>query len=199
MTATPTGAVDFGDGFAPEPKASFHTSLVLASYDGTGALRFGKMFGFDTDGVGYFSLAQDSAGNFIVAGDATGAMDFGGGPVGDPTQRLTTVAAFDTSGHHLWSKALDAEAGLGTGLAIDPFGHIWVSTASNSIVELDAGGAVKATHPLDGSGQRHAAALGFRPGGVPIIAGVFDGTLDLGQGLLTPQSKQDVFVAALTP
>ena len=197
VATSPDGAVDFGEGALPAPGASVNGGLALASYDPTGALRFGRVIVSPDTDTDMPSLVRDSAGHLIIAETVGGMADFGGGPVGAPGPWHTAVAAFDADGQYLWSTAL--EATFSGGLAVDAADHLRVGTAAGELAELDPGGALVAMHPIGGSGARAAWAVGFAPGGAPVIAGTFEATLDLGTGALTAKSKHDTFVAALAP
>jgi hypothetical protein len=133
----------------------------------------------------------------IVTAWVPGATDFGKGPLGaDPNAAVKAVAALDAAGQVLWSAGLDADPWSVP--TVDPSGHVWIG-GPGALTELDTTGALLATHPLGGSGNRDVAAIGFTPSGAPVIAGSFDGTLDLGQGALTANSKRDAFVATMVP
>jgi hypothetical protein len=188
--ATPAdGAVDFGEG--PVSSASAHGGLALASYDAIGALRFGEVIG-----SGYPTweplLSGDAAGNLIIAQPLPGPMDYGGGPIDDSAG---AVAAFDAAGKYLWSAAIGEEYMFG--FTVDGADHLWLGVGNGDVVELDAGGAVLGKRSFGGSGSHYALAIGVAPGGAPVIAGEFNGTLDLGTGTLVAQSQTDVFIAAL--
>jgi hypothetical protein len=127
-------------------------------------------------------------------------VDFGGGPIGDPAIKQAVVAAFDGMGQHRWSKSLGQQDWAGGVLAIDPAGHVWLTISDGSVLELDAAGALVATHPIGGTGKRSATAIGFAPDGAPMLAGFFDGSIDIGSGSpLTVQGSVDAFVARLSP
>jgi hypothetical protein len=192
VVTEPDGPVDFGDG----PHAAGPGGLVLASYDPTGALRFGKVIA-SKSGTIALMLALGSAGRLVVADTLIGPMDFGGGPVGSPNTYEMGVAAFDADGNYLWSNAIST--GASRGLAVDAADHVWVGTGSANLAELDSGGALVAVHPLGGSGKREVSAIGIAPGGAPVIAGLFEDTIDLGAGPLHAKGKSDTFVAALAP
>jgi outer membrane protein assembly factor BamB len=51
-----------------------------------------------------FALAVDPAGNVVMGGAVRGTVDFGGGPLGDPTQDLAFLAQLDADGNHRWSR-----------------------------------------------------------------------------------------------
>ena len=196
------GTADFGEGPVPQSSPGI---IVLASYDSAGNLRFGRALPPPTESHHWpTSLAYGSTGNLLAGGTVKGAWDFGGGLIGSPDELNVVVVAYDPNGQHLWSAAVasaPAESPVswsGT-LAVGPSDHIWVSPGWSEVLELSATGSLLAKHPLSGTGKRVPFAIGFTPAGAPMIAGVFNGTLDVGQGPLAAKCKLDTFVAALGP
>jgi hypothetical protein len=195
VAANVEGTVDFGQGPIGSTGPLVTCGLAIASYDATGELRFGKAI-FSEGETWAPNLALSTAGHLIVAQDLAGATDFGGGPIGSTGPLMTAVVAFDAGGQYLWSTGLGSEGNAG--LAVDAAAHVWVGLGSN-IAELDSAGALIAMRSIGGSGYRWEGVIGFAPGGAPVIAGAFEGTLDLGTGTRTAQSQQDAFIAALAP
>jgi hypothetical protein len=190
VAATPDGAVDFGQGPVPADGG-----LVLASYDASGALRFGEVIPGKANAP---MLGRDSEGHLIVAQQLLAPMDYGGGPIAVPPGGTTlAVVAFDAGGQYVWSSALgDSEA---RGFTVDGADHVWVGRSDGVVFELGAGGAVLSQHTICGSGNHQVLSIGVPPGGAPVIVGQFDGTLDLGPTPLVAQSKTDIFIAGLAP
>jgi hypothetical protein len=142
-----------------------------------------------------WSVAFDTNGDILLAGHVAGPVDLGGGPVGDEVEPQIVVARFGPFGEHLWSRALPDVAGAGR-FAVNSAGHIFVS-AGAAVVELDASGATVATHTLGGTGYRNVDTVRIGPGDTVFVAGVFEETVDLGQGSLTAGDEQSVFVGVL--
>ena len=197
VATRPGGAVDFGDGPVPEPGASVPGGLVLASYDPSGALRFGNIVASPSPMLGCV-LARDAAGDLILGVHTYGSADFGGGPLSDDAgETLSAVVVFDAEGNHLWDTVV-GDLPL-SALAADAAHHVWVGGGNDGLIELGPSGALIATHPFSGQGTRFASAIGFTPSGSPVIAGGFKGTIDLGQGPLVALGSRDTFVAKLAP
>lgn len=194
-----SGEIDFGAGPVTGPPGAAY----LASFDALGKVRFGKVLG-NPPSTSYWTVALDASGDVLIAGIAQGFVDLGGGPIAGPGSH-TIVARLDAMGNHLWSRSIaDGVPGApsdeyGMPLAVDANGHIWVGGVDGALLELDGAGATVASHSLGATGHAWCAAVDFGPNGAPVIAGVYDGTVDLGQGPLTAAGVRATFVAALAP
>ncbi|WP_437586304.1 hypothetical protein [Sorangium sp. So ce1000] len=88
-------------------------------------------------------LALEADGGLVLAGDADGPTDLGGGPL-DGAGHDIVVARFDAGGRHVWSKRLGPGAGSSGGsrsaAGIATFvdrGHVLVAGTVEGSVELD--------------------------------------------------------------
>ncbi|UQA56879.1 SBBP repeat-containing protein [Polyangium aurulentum] len=162
------------------------------------------------------SVAVDPAGNTLVIGHFSGAIDLGGGPITSPNGSATFVAKLDRDGKHVWSKAFTLSLPGGQHIAVDPNGEVLVG--GNYFYDLDFGGgplpktngglAVAKLSGLDGShiwskgfGDQYSKDLKYvasdRFGGV-VILGPYGGTVDFGGGPIGNEfSGGDVFFARL--
>lgn len=188
--------IDFGAGPVPKPAGPGDTGTYVAAYDPAGNLRFGKVFA-NPGGVPGWSVGFDASGDVILAASVGDAMDLGGGPVGEAGKFQIIVARLDSAGNHVWSRALPDVFG-GARFALNSAGHIFVSAGAAVVVELDASGATVATHTLGGTGKRWVHTVRIGLGDAVFVAGDFDETVDLGQGLLTAGDARSAFVGVLT-
>ncbi|MRG94212.1 hypothetical protein [Polyangium spumosum] len=165
------------------------------------------------------AVAGDSA-DVIVAGDFQGSMDFGNGKV------LTSAAngvdalvvAVDAAGGVRWAKAFgDGDVQAANAVAAGPHDRIAVAGEVAGTVDF-GGGAQTSTGDadlfvavLDPAGERiwsrlygdaaaqRAHGVAFVDGGDVVVAGDFDGQLDLGGGVVLPAGGGgDAFVARLS-
>lgn len=183
--------------------------VYLASYDSSGKHRWSKQFGTaSSDSIR--GIAAD-AQNRVYAVGSGGGLDFGGGALAAGGY----LVSLDSSGKHLWSKALP---GLDpVAVAVDAKGMLLVvgkfsGTASIGTSSLvSAGGSdvflaqfSPAGVPLwatrfGGPGSEGAADLAVDVAGYLVISGTFSGTTDLGGGPLTSAGSSDVFILHLKP
>lgn len=73
------------------------------------------------------SITVDGDDNVVVAGDATGVTDFGGGPVEPIGETDLFVAKYDPSGALLWAKRFGGGAVMTTAIVADSQGNIAVT------------------------------------------------------------------------
>jgi hypothetical protein len=197
--------IDFGAGSVLAPSGDDHTSAYVAAYDAAGHLRFGEVFGDATSVPWLLGAAIDPSGDILLSGIVTGVIDLGGGPVGASSGDQIIAARLDATGKHLWSRWVsDVPAGSPLlkyvpPIAVAPGGHVWLGGLDGALMELDSSGATVATRSLGATGHAWCASLAFGPSGAPVIAGIHDATVDLGQGPLTAAGPRATFVAALAP
>ena len=79
----------------------------IVSFAADGTYRWAKRFGNGTTLAGAYAVAVDAARNIYITGGQTGAIDFGGGPVGGSGM---FVASFDHDGNYRWARG---DGGLG--------------------------------------------------------------------------------------
>lgn len=145
LTGSAGANVDFGVG-----RVELGVSDVfLLKLDWSGKYRWAQTFGSTKPIAGRGTgLAVDADGRITLLA-AANAVDFGGGPVGDPTfEHGIVLARFDPCGTHLWSR--------GVGENDDPFvGHLASSpdgavvAAGTFMTQIDFGGGPHTTEGLE--------------------------------------------------
>jgi len=215
-----TSTTDFGGALVT---ALGSPDLFVAKYSGGGAFLWAKHFGDRTpypSSVSVASLALDSFGNVVVAGNFQGSMSFGGGlltSAGNDDMFLAKYAGAD--GAPQWSKrfggaGFDAAAGV----AIDGNGDITLAGRAGSTLDFGSGplpvvsgsmNAFVANFGADGTsqwakylglglGQVHAVAADFA--GRTYATGQFAYTVDFGGGSVTSAGRSwDIFLIEFAP
>ena len=210
ITGSFTDTLDLGGG----PLVSAGSADVfVARFDEDGNHVWSRRFGDAGDQRGV-DLWVDGAGDVVLTGSSTGAIDLGGGALAGEG---VFVAMLDGEGRHRWSKlfagthARPARVRLGVaGEALvtgefsgafdvggGPLSGGGVDRSSMFACALTASGAHEwsrgfgtATSGVVGS------AIDLDPGGAPIVLGAFDGTIDLAETYAT-FGDRDGFVAKL--
>jgi hypothetical protein len=165
------------------------------------------------------SAAPTAQGGVVTTGWAPGDTDFGGGAVMAGAASISFAATFDRQGRHVASSAfashgpyimhsLATPAG-GVVLATDlagsrTIGGNTIHTGSEAdrdvvVVELDAGLQVARISRFgNGGGNQVLNDLGLAPDGALLLAGSFEGKLDLGWGTMRTDHKTDAYLARIT-
>jgi hypothetical protein len=130
---------DLGSG--PVASAGGHDGFV-ASFDADGRPRWSRHFG-DAASDAASGVAVDAAGNVYATGWIAGTADFGDGAPRstDGTSDIDVfVAGWDAGGAGLWSLTVGCGAAeLGTGLAADPAGNLYVTGLFRVDVDFGSG------------------------------------------------------------
>lgn len=93
--------VDFGGG--PLTSAGGY-DVFVAKLDGSGKHVWSERFGDIDDQGGAPSIAVDTSGNVLAAGNFHGTLDFGGGPIASAGLGDGYLAKLDAAGGYVWSK-----------------------------------------------------------------------------------------------
>ncbi|MDB4944831.1 MAG: hypothetical protein JWP97_4365 [Labilithrix sp.] len=219
ITGNFRGTANFGGG----PLVSTgDDDVFVAKVDSTGkhlwSRRFGGIAGAEDRGR---SVATDAAGNVVVAGNFSGTIDFGGGPLVSAGSWDIFVAKLDAAGNHLWSKRFgDADQQEAHTVAVDAAGDIvlggtfWGSVDFGGGLLTSAGYVDAYVAKLDAAGnhvwsKRYGDADRQGTNGVAVdaagnvfVTGDCAGTIDFGGGTLPPvgpMGKRDIFLFSLDP
>jgi len=204
------GSVDLGTG----PLTSAGSSDVLvARLDSGGRALWGRRFG-DAGMQNVTRLASDSAGGVFLTGGFTETLDFDGQRLFNPGDQDIFLARLDSEGHALWSQRFgDVSEQLADGVAVDPEGNVTIMGSFHGSVDFGEGALVSAglsdvflaRFSPEGRllwSRRFGDAQAQRPSGLAVdaqgniaLTGVFDGSIDFGDGALTSPHAQSPFVA----
>ncbi len=206
-------SINFG---GPTHVSAGDFDMFLAKFDPAGTLVWSKRFGngFINEGRG---VAVDGAGNVVLVGFSAGATDFGGGALPNGGAYDVSVAKYDATGAHLWSKLMGTtldQQGIGAG--VDAAGNVLVvgyfmgsldlgggAMASAGgldafVGKFDAGGTFQWSKRFgDGSDQK-ALLVGADAAGNVTVAGYHVGSIDFGGGPIASVGATDLFAAQLS-
>lgn len=152
LTGSFAEPVDFGVGVVDPGGAA---NIFIAKYSSAGAVEWVQTFGIDTFGAlstgstGIALVLDPQTDSVLVTGELRGAVDFGGGLIGDPASDVTEVtrlpgnvfiAGYTATGGFLWSTVYRSsiEVGINQGTAIAVAGDT-VYVAGTGVRGLDLG------------------------------------------------------------
>jgi hypothetical protein len=85
-------------------------------------------------------------------------------------------------------------------MAVDAQDRIYLGGINGALLQYDSAGNLQSTFPLSTTGEAYCELAQIGPGGSPVVAGNFNGLLDLGQGVLDGGELGRIgFAAALGP
>jgi hypothetical protein len=202
------------------------SDVFLLSLAPGGSVRWARRFG-DAGSDAALDLALDGAGNVYVVGTYQGRVDFGGGPLAstpgfDCASTHGFVASFDSDGEHLWSQGIVSGTGTGVigvgAIDSDAAGTLAITGYASGTVDLGDGPRALGTTTLGFVAVLEASRelrwartwpgsdastpspheIQFDPAGGVVVAGSFEGRVDLGLGFLDTGASvySDIFVAA---
>jgi hypothetical protein len=214
-----SGEIDLGGGAVGEIGSAGKPDTFLASFTQGGALRWGKRFG-DTVARG---AAVTSGGDILIAGGASGSVDFGGGELtGVGNGEDVIVARFDREGGYRFSRRVGNGANqFANAIAVDATGNAVIAgqfwgkldfggdaglkinsegESDGFLAMLDATGeAVWAKRFGDADYHQAGTGVAIDGWGNVLVAGWFKGTLGLGGVERPSEGESDAFVAKLSP
>jgi hypothetical protein len=215
------GSVNFG-GVASGPGGS---SIFLLKLDQNGNTVWVKSFASTQNELRAHRVAVDGVGNIYIAGGKLGTINFGGGNL--PTTvgagiYDAYVAKFDANGTHVWSKNYgDGQEQWVSDIAVDAAGNV-IATGSfmgainfgggamNSLGGTEFGGDVFVTKLSAANGtqlfaarygdasQQEPKSVTLDPSGNVIVCGLFQGSINFGNGALASAGGNDIFIAKMT-
>jgi len=175
-----------------------------------------KGFG-DADADRGRAVVVDGAGNVIVAGEFTGTIDCGGGPLVSANNVRPDIflAKYDSDGNHIWSKRFGGNsADVPTALAVDGTNNIYM-TGSFSLSMNFGGGALTSAGMNDiflvklasngthvwskrfgGTQSDSGLDVAIGADGMIALTGYYAGTASLGGPALPTGGSFDMFLAA---
>ena len=188
--------------------------IVVASFDKTGAHRWSKRFGGANWQYGN-ELAVDASGNVTVVGSTENSLDFGGGTLSSHGYQDVFVASFDSGGAYRWANLFGSNSNDGgSDVAVDASGNVYLTGYYGKSMDLGgtshscAGGTDIFVASFSSMGlYRWSKGLGFPSddagravaldsAGNVTVAGVFQGTVNFGGGLVTSTGARDIFLAS---
>lgn len=190
--------------------------LLVAKIGAEGKIAWAKRFG-DAGAQAGRSIAANADGHVVFAGESSGPVDFGGGPIVTGSEGALFVAALDAEGKHVWSKGFErqGEASIQS-LAVGGNGAVLLTGEIAGSVDFGGGSRTSAgaedsfmasldamgrfrwdTLSGDAESQRGLAAA-IDTQGRAVVAGQFAGSIDLGGNPLMSAGGKDVFLARFT-
>jgi hypothetical protein len=175
------------------------TDAFVAVFDSSGTAKWAKAFG-DTAAQSAHAVTFDSAGNVLVTGDTSGAMDFGAGALPLVGTQDAWTAKLSAAGSTTWGKLHGASKASGEGIGADATGNVFLtgdhvgkidfgSGALDNpygpnvyVAKLDPQGKEIWSHSYGDSQAQHAKGLSVDGKGHPVVAGTFSGAIDFGKG-----------------
>ncbi|UQA56011.1 hypothetical protein [Polyangium aurulentum] len=161
-------------------------------------------------------LAVNSAGDVALFFWGSGSVDFGGGPLVSGAGTSLYLAKLDASGNHVWSKRFgDTGSRTSRKVAMDSAGNVVVvgnmgfstdfgggplpvpGTTAGFVAKFDTAGNHLWSKPLGNVGDTHATSVAIDGAGNVLVLGDFQGSINLGGGMLQSAGGQDLFVAKL--
>jgi hypothetical protein len=214
------GGIDFGAPTAALTSAG-QIDVFLAKLGPTGAPLWAKSFGDAAiQRVLGHPLAADGAGGVVLTGVFQGTLAFGGAAaplVGAGGDDLF-LARFDGAGNALWARGWgDALVQTARAVAVAPSGrialvgafqgtldfgagHTLTSAGGNDafVVVVDAAGTYLWARRFGDAAEQETRALAFDAAGDLWIAGNYQGSIDLGAGVMSASGTgTNIFVALL--
>jgi hypothetical protein len=211
------GSLDFGGGPITD---AFSPGVFVLKLDKTGHHVWSKAVTSSTGSVSSTDVAVDPQGNVYLTGRFDGALDFSGGTLVGDGYNNVYLAKLGADGSYQWSKSFgsDFNAPQVVGVAVSDQGQVHLAGLFDYPVDF-GGGPLDTTGSTDifvarfGPDGSHVksrrfgdpsyqtlAAFALSPGGNPVLAGSFSGTLDFGTHTLTAaQDSTSIFVSVLDP
>jgi len=202
--------------FGQIPLASVGTDVFVARISAAGDVLAAERFTFESK-AGALAIAA-GAGRTYLAGSFTNSVDFGTGPLASAGSRDVFVARLDGALAPVvvkrfgddTSQEARAVAVMPDGSAaiagsfrgeLDLDGTLLVADTQDDafVARLDEDGGVLFALRFGDAAEQIARAITVDAGGGLLVAGGFHGTIDAGDGPVTSDGGEDVFLAWLDP
>jgi hypothetical protein len=196
LAGVTAGTVDFGAG----PLAGDRLDLFVAKLAPDGRAIWARRFGgAEAEDASAIAAAKD--GGVILGGSLEGRVDFGG-PVVDNHGAFPFLLRLDAAGRARWARSFGGSTDQTVvGVALDPDDAVVVAeeakrvvidgrqfkgpgTSNAFVASLDRDGRLGWAKMLGQRGDSAITSLAVAPSGDRLIAGWFDGAIDLGAGSL---------------
>ncbi|MBL8620000.1 MAG: hypothetical protein JNK64_01825 [Myxococcales bacterium] len=224
LAATPDGGyvaavswhdrVKFGE---VEVAAKGYDDAALVKLSATGAVQWVTPIAGDGSEA-IKRLAVDANGTIFALGAFQQTLDLGAGPLTSAGAMDLLVAAFDATGHHLWSsRAGNPWNEVAGGIALDRAGNVVITGSfdrdadlwGTKLVAAGESDVLVARFSHDGKPQwvkrfgseREDIGYGVAvdDAGNAVVTGWFETPIDFGGGKLVGKGQKDGFVAKFTP
>ncbi len=190
------------------------SDVLVARFDAAGNHLWSKRFG-DAQAQYASAVVVDGSSNVILSGAFQGTINWGAGvPITSAGGDDLFVTKLNSSGNYQWAKHFgDAKDQSGASVAVDAkdnvllagtfngtmdFGGGQLTSVGNNdmfLAKLSPGTAHIWSKRFGDSGYQSSTGIAADSAGDVIVAGVFDGSIDLGNGALVSAGDSDAFVA----
>lgn len=211
-----TGIVDFGGGPITSPDIK---GLYIAMFDSSGAHIWSEGYG-DSMHMWTGDLATGPNGEVIVTGSFQGTIDFGGGTLvaGPGVWDSIFLAKFGSAGAHVWSYTYPTTShDDGNGIAAYSNGDVALTGDFKGNIDFGGGWLIGAgdddaflcrftstgnhvfSKPFGDSYWQEGRRVVVDDGDNVLMAGNFEGRIDLGGGVMFNVGGEDVFLGKFDP
>ena len=175
-----------------------------------------RRFGDTADQFGR-AVAVNPLGEIAIGGSFASTIDFGDFFLADPTAMDGFVAKLDADGHPLWARQVGGDGDQKVdGVAVDTKGNVvamgqfegTIDVAGQSLnamgfdgflAKLTTTGDLLWAGQIGGSGTTLVRSVAVDSSDNILVAGFFDGTLEIGANKVPSTGNLDAFVAKLGP
>jgi hypothetical protein len=192
--------------------------VYVAKFGSDGAIAWNQSFGSSGDQIGK-SLAIGPDGGVVIGGSFSGTVNFGGGEFSNPPPAYASIfiAKLDAMGTHVFSKAFGDESVQNIeSVAVDACGDVFATGSFNGNVDFGGGpltavglgdmylaklgpkGEYKWAKRYGDDADQYGTAVAVSPLGTMVVAGYFDGKLDM-EGAFETQGAYDAMFARFEP
>jgi hypothetical protein len=211
ITGCIQGTVDFGGGGIT---GGGNNDAFIACFDSSGTHRWSRAFGAGLADEG-LSVAGRPDGGAVMIGYSVGTSDFGGGSLTGLGVSDIVLAAYDTTGTHLWSRRFgDTSSDHGNDVCVDASGNVFITGYFNGTVnfgtgplttagiddiflaKFNAAGVNQWSRRFGGTGLDDGYGVAVSPAGNVLVTGFFQDAVTFGGTTLTSAGLNDAFLVA---